>query len=228
MSIIYRTQDQLDRAQAGGTERDFWLSVDLGQSIDPTAISVIERQRVPQVRAGISVPKPIPYTTTYRVRHLERMPLRTSYPEIVGYVGRMLATAPLSVRDTKLVIDQTGVGRPVFDMFKSAGLKPVGVTITAGDGWSREGDAYRVSKLLLVSRLQAALHSGLLHIASTLPEADVLKGELADFRVQHSATGYAAFSAREGRHDDLVLSVSIGLWLACQGVQKATMGRYVF
>jgi hypothetical protein len=226
MTVIYR-KDHLHRAISGGTERDYWLSVDLGQSVDPTAIAVIERMRVPQLRDGTFTPKPIPFATTYRVRHLERMPLRTPYPEIVSHVGRMLVTAPLAGR-VRLVIDQTGVGRPVFDMFVAARLKPEGVTITAGDGWSKDGDTYRVAKLLLVSRLQAALHSGLLHIASDLQEADALKSELADFRVSYTATGYSQFSAREGRHDDLVLSVAIGLWHASLDSQKASIGKVFF
>lgn len=32
-----------------------------------------------------------------------------------------------------LVVDQTGVGRPVFDLVTKAGLEAVGVTITGGD-----------------------------------------------------------------------------------------------
>ena len=68
------------------------------------------------------------------------------------------------------MLDQTGVGRPVVDMFRHAGLSSIGVTITAGDSETRvHADEFRVAKLLLVSRLQAALHAGELRIAKELP-----------------------------------------------------------
>lgn len=220
MSMYLRTPEAVEEAMIAHTKRDYTLGCDLGQTTDPTAIAVIERLQIPQLRVG-RIPETLQYATTYRVRHLERLPLRTSYIDVLKHVSRMLCTAPLT-GNCRLVIDQTGVGRPVFDLFKAAKLNPTGVTITAGDGWSRDGDSYRVAKLLLVSRLQAALHSGLLHIAAGLPEAEVLKAELSDFRANITSNGYSQFGAREGRHDDLVLAVAIGLWW------RATVGNLRF
>ena len=100
-------------------------------------------------------------------------------------------------------------------MFAHAGLSPVGVTITDGDSWTRAApDEYRVAKLLLVSRLQAALHAGELRIAKELPDASVLALGMADFRAQIGETGYTRFGAREGTHDNLVLALAIGVWYA--------------
>jgi hypothetical protein len=209
------------------TTRAYTVGLDLGQTTDPTAVAVLERLRVPRLRVG-KVPDHLKFDESYRVRHLERLPLRTSYPEIVVHVGRMLATPPLSP-GARLVIDHTGVGRPVFDLFKAAKLRPIGVTITAGDGWTRDVGNFRVSKMILVSRLQAALHSGLLQVAAGLPEADALKSELSDFRVNYGASGYAAFGARTGRHDDLVLAIAIGLWHAATvGEEKVTVGHVLW
>lgn len=59
-------------------------------------------------------------STIYRVGYLSPVPPRTPYPAIVGYVGQMLGRLP---RDTELVIDFTGVGRPVFDMFVHSGFR---------------------------------------------------------------------------------------------------------
>jgi hypothetical protein len=50
----------------------------------------------------------------FQVGHLERVPLGTPYPGIVAHVGRLLTKLP---DHSELVIDFTGVGRPVFDMF---------------------------------------------------------------------------------------------------------------
>lgn len=212
-----------------------WIvSVDLGQTIDPTAIAVLEvTTRQDAVMAQYDDPPgrtppsldwfstntdggPRQPNTPARidVRHLERLPLRMPYTEQVAHVAKLLARSPLS-RRADLVLDQTGVGRPVVDMFRAAGLSPIGCTITGGDSWSRvQGDDYRVAKLLLVSRLQAALHAGELRIAKDLPDASILALEMADFRAQIGETGYTRFGARQGTHDDLVLALAIGVWYA--------------
>lgn len=49
------------------------------------------------------------------LRHLERFPLGTSYPQIVERVRNMLATPPLFDRRVALVVDATGVGAGVVD-----------------------------------------------------------------------------------------------------------------
>jgi len=92
----------------------------------------------------------------------------------------------------------------------------VGVTITAGqDNETRApggGSVWRVSKLVLVSQLQALFHARELLIARGLPEASVLAVELQDFRATISDAGYASFGARQGKHDDLVLSLAVACW----------------
>jgi hypothetical protein len=65
----------------------------------------------------------------FQVGHLERLPLGTPYPAIVAHVGRLLTKLP---GGPELVIDFTGVGRPIFDMFISSGISPIGVLITGG------------------------------------------------------------------------------------------------
>jgi hypothetical protein len=107
----------------------------------------------------------------FQCGHLERLPLGTSYPGVVAHVGRLLAKLPAG---TGVVIDYTGVGRPVFDMFRAAGLSPVGVLITAGTGEAQEGMIHSVPKLVLISRLQVLLHEARLKIHKDLPEAEVL------------------------------------------------------
>lgn len=82
-------------------------------------------------------------------------------------------------------------------------------------------------KLTLVSRLQALLHQSRLKILRALPEAEVLIRELNDFRVQYTAAGNMGFSARSGRHDDLVLALVIAIWRA-EGGGMACWGLYEF
>jgi hypothetical protein len=116
-----------------------------------------------------------PPPAIFQVGHLERLPLGTPYPAIVAHVGRLLTKLP---GHPELVIDFTGVGRPVFDMFVDAGISPTGVLITGGTAETRDGATCSVPKLTLVSRLQALLHQGRLKILRELAEADTLVREL--------------------------------------------------
>jgi hypothetical protein len=149
----------------------------------------------------------------YRVGYLERLPLGTPYPALIAHVGNLLARLP----GAELVIDYTGVGRPIFDLFRFSGITPVGVLITAGATETRGGQICGVPKLNLVSRLQALLHEGKLKIHRDLAEADTLVRELQDFRCEYTAAGYLTFNARSGKHDDLVLALAIAVWRAGYG-----------
>jgi hypothetical protein len=215
MAMRFRTPEAVEAAKVKYTQRHYTLGLDLGQAQDPTAVAIVERVRVPKIVISVPVEDPPVYEDpTYSLVHLERLPLGVPYPSVIDHVQVMLSTAPLR-GNCKLVIDQTGVGRPIFDLFRKAKLFPNGVTITAGDGWHRDpdhGDSYRVSKLVLVSRLEAALHAGVLRISKDLRELPVLLSELQDFTSNRTASGYVKFGARSGRHDDLVLALAIALW----------------
>jgi hypothetical protein len=150
----------------------------------------------------------------FQVGHLERVPLGTLYPAIVAHVGRLLTKLP---GRAELVIDFTGVGRPIFDMFVYSGIYPTGVVITGGNTETRDGMTCYVPKLTLVSRLQALLQAGRLKIQRELDEAETLVGELRDFRVEFTAAGHLTFNARCGKHDDLVLALAIAVWRAFGG-----------
>ena len=138
----------------------------------------------------------------------------------------MLARPPLNGNCT-LVLDATGCGRPVADMFQA--LHPVGVLIVGGldteaRDWQSGSGYWHVSKIILVSRLQALLHSDQLRIAKHLPEAKLLALELANFRANISEAGYATFGARVGKHDDLLLALALACWwLARRGRSNFTV-----
>lgn len=189
----------------------YTVAVDLGQSQDPTAISIIERVLPQWTYNPITREQHAPDEIHYDVRALKRLPLGMPYPDQVAYVAQLLRRPELTNAD--LVIDFTGVGRPVFDLFKQQNLRPIGIAITAGEKASRVGsDVFHVPKIELVSGLQALLHTGSLRIAADTPDASALLKELQDFRVQFTQAGNTTFNARTGRHDDLVLSLAIGCW----------------
>ncbi len=193
------------------------LAVDLGQSNDPTAIAVLHHQEFEQFNKALVAKDPRgarELVDTYDVRYLNRLPLGLSYVDQVAEVRRYLGRPPL--RDNcELVIDDTGVGKAVGDLFDDAGMEPTRVTITAGEKQSGfiGGKRWHVAKSLLISHLDARLHTGELRFAASLTEAGAMQEELKDFRRKVSAAGRYSFEARGGKHDDLVLAVAIGLWV---------------
>ena len=84
-----------------------FIGLDLGQAADFTALAVL---------SGVFAngAKPI-----FQVGHLERFALGTSYPDIVRQVVKLTHRPELG-ETWELVIDGTGVGRAVVDLFKEA------------------------------------------------------------------------------------------------------------
>ena len=187
---------------------------------------------------GAKAPKAQP---SYDVVHLERLKLGTPYPAAVRRVREIVTRPELQTRGytkgwpcmgfgggitkyvgagptvagPKLVVDATGVGRPVVDLLKAEGLEPVPVTITGGDQTTYDG-GWRVPKRDLVSALQVVLQAGRLKVARELKDAQTLVDELLRFRVKiDPLTAHDSYGAwREGAHDDLVLAVAIAVWYA--------------
>jgi hypothetical protein len=197
---------------------DRWiLAADLGQSVDPTAICALHHRVVPLDKWTPDVKKQLwrqDRTEHFDVRHLQRLPLGLSYPAQVQHVATLLGRPPLNA-GAALVIDETGVGRAVGDIFEAAGLAPHRVTITAGnEATQHSARTWHVPKSLLVSGVDARLHTGELRIAAALSEAGALQEELKDFQRKVSDAGRATYNARTGAHDDLVLAVAIAIWFA--------------
>lgn len=194
---------------------DYFIGVDLGQARDFTAIAVLERHKL----RGVLDEKAALH---YQLRHLERLPLGTSYPEQVeavkGLWDKLRARIDSYERRPRvsLVVDQTGVGRPVVDMLREAGLRRLtAITITAGDAVSRDGFDVRVPKRELVSVMQVLLQSGRFQYAANLKLVPLLQKELLAFKVSISAQGHDSYNndARENPHDDLVLAVALAAWV---------------
>ncbi len=221
MAVSSLSRTDWGYAQVRPVDR-YFLGADLGQSSDPTAICVMHHRVVPLNVGRGDLWRPDEAcrlwrqqsTTHFDIRHLERLPLGTPYPAQVAHVAALLQRPPLRDACT-LVIDETGVGRPVGDLMDQAGLYPHRITITAGlEATQHGGRTYHVPKALLVSTLEARMHCGELKIASAITEAGVLAEELKDFQRTVSAAGRSTYAARAGKHDDLVLSIAITLWLA--------------
>jgi hypothetical protein len=194
----------------------FVLGLDLGQMADSTAVCILEHQvkaidewEPKYGNTNLLIQKT---AQLFDVRHLERYPLGTPYPVVVQHVRELLSRPPLS-DGCAFVLDQTGVGAGVADLFEMGGLKPVRVTITSGDAVTEVASGrWHVSKRELISSLDARIATAELRIAKALTEAGALADELKDFRRHTSDAGRNTYSARSGAHDDLVLAVSLCTW----------------
>lgn len=180
----------------------YFLGLDLGQAADYTALAVLET-------------RPESYPARYDCRYLERVPLGTPYPAVAERVRTLLDTPELREK-TALLVDATGVGRPVLDMLRQHRLDPVPITITGGDTVGRDGAGYRVPKRDLVGVVQVLLQTERLKLAASLPHLSTLVRELTAFRVKIDPnTAHDSYGAwREGTHDDLVLAVAVAAWWA--------------
>jgi hypothetical protein len=210
------------------------IGVDIGQRVDPTAIAVLEA--VPHRRGKATVtfhvarhleglPLGTPYpAVAHRVAEIVRgvraraiRPVTKQPSSTSGVPVLDPATGVLRVRRpttgavmVRLYADATGVGQPVIDLLRVAGIRPVPVYFTHGDRRIVHDDGViTLGKAWLVSRLQSVLQTGRLLLPET-PEARVLAQELLDYeiRVDRDANDhYGAF--RVGTHDDLVTALGL-------------------
>jgi hypothetical protein len=179
---------------------EFTCGVDLGKSFDPTALAIIKK-------CHADSGKPI-----FECGFLTRLPLQMTYPAQIAHIGGLLARLR---GPCEIVIDHTGVGKAVADLFQIAGMATVNVTITGGDAVTSQGLDFHVPKLSLVSRLQALFHTGQLKVYRSLPEAQVLIEELQSFQASVTDSGFWRFGARgSNKHDDMVLALAIAAWRA--------------
>jgi hypothetical protein len=186
-----------------------FVGLDLGQRSDPSALAVLEDADAWQQETGT-------WERALSVRHLKRWPLGTKYPAIVEDARSMLASPKLL--DPVLIVDETGCGAAVCDLFEQAEIRGImrRVWITAGHAVKRDEASARwnVPKKALVSILQSLMQRNKLAVAK-LPERAVLMKELLNFRVKISAAANELFAAwREGEHDDLVLAAALACWAA--------------
>jgi Terminase RNaseH-like domain len=183
------------------------IGVDVGQRVDPSAVAVAEAQQRARPGGGVEA--------HYVIRHLERLPLGTPYPTVAARVAALVANVGKHAASSPIIyVDATGVGTPVVDELRRAGIlgRLVPVYFTHGDRRTVEHGEVKLGKAWLVSRLQALLQGGRLHVPRT-SEAEALAKELQDYEIkvdQNANDTYGAFKV--GSHDDLVTA----LGLACQ------------
>lgn len=187
------------------------VGVDVGQRHDPTAVAVVETQN----RGDED--KPVWH---YVARAVTRLPLGTSYPTVAARLVEMMVRLPRRVRleqDVEILVDATGVGLPIVEMLTAEFgglLKTRPVFFHHGERLNRKPNGeLSVGKAYLVSRLQALLQGGRVHLPKNA-ESEALARELMAYEIRVTEDGsdrYGAF--RTGAHDDLVTALALGCLL---------------
>jgi hypothetical protein len=182
------------------------IGVDIGQKVDPSAVCVCEpEEREVDGRRSVH----------YVVRHLERLPLGTPYPGVAERVAAVVGGVRRNItpgRGISTYVDSTGVGSPLVDLIKAAGVRCRPVFFTWGDRRLEQDDgSITLGKAWLVSRLQVLLQCGRVLLPRTA-EADALARELLDFEIkvdQDANEKYGSFKV--GSHDDLVTALGLAV-----------------
>jgi len=202
------------------------IGVDIGQQRDPTAIVVTEKERITAVDRGWRVPvssatgreiqRDVEYSDRYSVRHLERLPLGTPYPDVANRIATVVRGVKARVHGQLLVMtDCTGVGAPIVDLVRQAitgsGITVVAVTFTHGDRYERRHDSASLGKAYLVSRLQVLLQIEALKLPRT-SEAEQLADELMNYEIKVTQNGNDTYGAfKVGTHDDLATALGLSV-----------------
>lgn len=207
----------------------FYVGLDLGHSADFTALAIVH-----QVHTLTALEDGRPQKDLH-LRHLERYPLRTPYPDIAQNVATLVRDSRLTITEyipsklhhgaqpPTLVVDNTGVGIAVTDLLKEQGLTFIAVTITGGDLTHKTKGTWRVPKRNLVGALEVPFHTGKLKVAEGLTLWPTLKEELLNFRRKVDLrTAHDSYEHwRESDHDDLVLATALACWQATRKLRQS-------
>jgi len=198
-----------------------YFGLDLGQAQDYTALTALEKKII-QHSIAMDYLDILPANAIlnegkeYHLRHVERFALGTTYPTIISKLQDRINA--LNLGDKYMVIvDATGVGRPVVDLMRANGIRCIPVSFTAGEkeNFDIEFGGWRVPKRILVSNLQVLFQNGQLKMPPTLQHIKLITNELLNLKVKVTSAKNDTYEAwREGDHDDLVFSLAMAAWYA--------------
>jgi hypothetical protein len=207
-----------------------YLGLDLGQANDYSALAVLEEPiwlpghgwisgsaLNPEQRLHFNQglwyhwKQQAPTLPPLWLRQLHRYDLRTPYPTVVDNVIQRLGGKDARRSDAVLVVDGTGVGAPVVDMFRYADLPcdMYPVIITGGVKVERN----HVPKRDLIGAAQVLWQTRRLEVAEHAPLVKTWLVEMENYAFKQSESGHLSYNARgDSQHDDLVLAVALACW----------------
>jgi hypothetical protein len=187
---------------------DLTMGIDVGQKREPTGICVAQSER--RNDGGTS-------TVHFMVRHLERLPSGTGFPDIANRAAEVAyGVMKKADRPPVLYVDATGLGDPIVKLFKQKVHRYVRIVPVFFNHGDRQKVTNYPSEIILgkawmTARLQTLLQGGCLHLPRS-PETEILQQELLNFeiRIEGDANDrYGAF--RVGTQDDLVTALGMAV-----------------
>ena len=150
---------------------------------------------------------------------------RLSYTELGEYTREMMQS--LSFGDQSvLIIDGTGIGEAVYDIYTSLGLEPVKVIFTSGETASVERNreqfsqkfgavsGYKVPKVDMISAAQVIFQQGRIRFAEGIDFRDECFQQLQAFvgKVNEKTHNVKYENLTEDIHDDFVTMIIQACW----------------
>jgi hypothetical protein len=215
--------------------------LDIGQIGDPSAFVVLELTRKRLVRSQEWGPKQEP-PPGIDLRHVERLQMLgedkrpidiLEYPDQVDLIfDRMMR--PALRGKCELVVDATGVGKPVLDFFRrkirdelvkhrlnfSIPIVPVMITTGTTVSFDKKTGCWHVPKRDIVQALQVLFQERRIRYAKKMAFRREFEKEVKNFKVEiDKITMHDTYEGRKGAHDDIVLAVAIAVWWAMRSAR---------
>ena len=183
------------------------IGVKLGQKNLPTAICVVDSKwRRPSSAPGRE--------SHFVVRHVERLPAGTSFPESAEVLDRLHTGARSKAGyRPRIFVDATGLGSPILELLSAKVGWIVGVYFNHGDRRLEDSsaDEIRLGKAWLIARLQTLLQTQRLHLPKG-KDFQSLAQDLCDYQIEVTPDAndrYGAFKV--GSQDEVVTALGLAV-----------------
>jgi hypothetical protein len=179
----------------------YFVGVDLGMRRDPTAIAVLRRE-VRRTGRRNPVDWEEMLETVMTLEEVRKADLLTPYADVGQMLDRLLRDLPGQARKV-VVVDATGVGDPVVQMLKAAGLEArlEPVVLTNGEREGHLPHAASVPRRALLENLRRMLEVEMFTMRPGLAGREELTRELTSL----GAAGYRG-------HDDMAFALALAAW----------------
>ena len=175
---------------------------DIAQTTDSSIIAVLECSGNPAM---------------YWVRRIVKLAKGMPYDQQVKECRSLF----FQYQDATLLIDRTGVGLPICDMIVAGGLRPIQVSLTAGDMLNEpEPGKVNLPKRDMVASITKIIQERRIKVARGCENAPLFRKELKAFQLKVSASGHNTYNAAQGSHDDTITAVGLCLWRGDKGVRN--------
>lgn len=188
----------------------YTVGLSIGPPSDTTGLVVVETTERPDSAGPAAAP------WSHAVRHLRRFPPGSGYRDIVGAVESILVNV---AGEKAVVLDVTGVGAPIADLFTWREASTRRYRLTAGETLASGADC-RIPRQDAAARLQITLQEGRLAIAAG-PLAEELARDLRTFSPKPSSGPASELAWRDRPTDDLALALAVALVEADQPPAEA-------